>query len=202
MSSQVASGGALPPPHCPEAVTAERQPRNIVMATVIALAVAVLILFAAVLPAEYGYDPLRTGSLLGLTALSEGSTGAITPQPARYRTETIEFVLGPYEFLEYKYRLEKGGSIVYSWVATGPVIYDFHAEPDDAPDGYAESFDKSQAPEAHGNYVAPFPGIHGWFWENPGSKAVTITLSSAGFYSAATEFRDNDQSTRTFTNDR
>lgn len=175
----------------------EAQPKRILTATAVALAVAVVILFTAVLPAEYGYDPLRTGRLLGLNALAE-STGAITPQTATYQTDTVEFELGPYEFLEYKYRLEQDGSMVYSWKATGPVIYDFHSEPDGAPEGYAESFDKAQAGEAHGTYTAPFSGIHGWFWENPGARAVTITLASAGFYSAATEFRDNDQSTRTF----
>ena len=34
--------------------------------------------------------------------------------------------------------------MVYSWTATGPVIYDFHSEPEGAPAGYAESFDKAQ----------------------------------------------------------
>ena len=66
--------------------------------------------------------------------------------------------------------------MVYSWTATGPVIYDFHSEPEGAPPGYAESFDKAQAPAANGTYTAPFSGIHGWFWENPGTKLVTITL--------------------------
>jgi hypothetical protein len=84
--------------------------------------------------------------------------------------------------------------MVYSWDATGPVIYDFHSEPDGAPAGYAESFDKAQAPAAHGSYKAPFSGIHGWFWENPGTKVVTITLTTAGFYTTAQEFRDNDSS--------
>ena len=164
------------------------------MATAAALAVAVVILFAAVLPAEYGVDPLGTGRLLGLTALAGGSGGAITRQPERYRTSTATFELGPFEFVEFKYRLEQGASMVYSWTATGPVIYDFHSEPEGAPAGYAESFDKDQAAEAHGTYTAPFSGIHGWFWENPGARLVTITLTTSGFYSAAQEFRDNDSS--------
>ena len=43
--------------------------RAIVKATVIALAVALLILFTTVLPAEYGIDPLKTGKALGLIGL-------------------------------------------------------------------------------------------------------------------------------------
>jgi hypothetical protein len=158
------------------------------------LVVASVLLVAFVLPAEYGIDPLGTGRLLGLTDLAGGTSGAITRQDAAYKTNTATFELGPYEFVEFKYRLEQGASMVYSWTATGPVIYDLHSEPEGAPPGYAESFDKAQAPSANGTYTAPFSGIHGWFWENPGSKLVTITLTTAGFYTAAQEFRDNDSS--------
>jgi hypothetical protein len=172
----------------------ESTSRKILLATAGAAAAAAIILITAVLPAEYGIDPLGTGRLLGLTDLAGGAGGAISRQDVPYKTNTATFELGPYEFVEFKYRLEQGASMIYSWTATGLVIYDFHSEPDGAPQGYAESFDKAQTPEAHGSYTAPFSGIHGWFWENPGSKLVTITLTTAGFYSAAQEFRDNDSS--------
>jgi hypothetical protein len=178
-----AAGGAAPP-----------SVRKILLATAGAAVAAAIILITAVLPAEYGIDPLGTGRLLGLTDLAGASGGAITRQDAAYKTNRATFELGPYEFVEFKYRLEQGASMIYSWTATGEVIYDFHSEPDGAPEGYAESFDKARLPEAHGTYTAPFSGIHGWFWENPGSKRVTITLTTAGFYSAAQEFRDNDNS--------
>ena len=171
--------------------------RKILLATGGAAVAAAAILITAVLPAEYGIDPLGTGRLLGLTDLAGASGGAIKRQDAAYKTNTATFEIGPYEFVEFKYRLEQGASMVYSWTATGPVIYDFHSEPDGAPEGYAESFDKAQMPEAHGTYTAPFSGIHGWFWENPGRKVVTITLTTAGFYTAAQEFRDNDSSFHT-----
>ena len=169
-------------------------PSRIIWATGFAAVVAAVVLVVAVLPAEYGIDPLGTGRLLGLTDLAGASAGAITRQVAAYKTNTASFELGPYEFVEFKYRLEQGATMIYSWSATGPVIYDFHSEPDGAPAGYAESFDKAQTPAAHGSYKAPFSGIHGWFWENPGTKAVTITLTTAGFYTTAQEFRDNDSS--------
>ena len=39
--------------------------------------------------------------------------------------------------MEYKYRLDKGEALLYSWKATAPVNFEFHAEPDGAPRGYA-----------------------------------------------------------------
>jgi hypothetical protein len=170
--------------------------RRIVLATSVALLVAAVLLVTTVLPAEYGIDPLGTGRLLGLTALADASAGVISPEDRQFKRDAVEFVLGPYEGLEYKYRLHDGASMVYSWQATGTVIYDMHSEPDGAPDGYAESFDKQQKAEAHGTYIAPFAGIHGWYWENPGSSDVTISLVTAGFYTEATEFRDGGAQTR------
>ena len=45
--------------------------KAIAKATGIALAVALLLLFTTVLPAEYGVDPLKTGAALGLTGLAK-----------------------------------------------------------------------------------------------------------------------------------
>ena len=39
-------------------------------------------------------------------------------------------------------------------------------------------------------FIAPFEGIHGWFWANHGSEAVTVTLNTAGFFTESLEFRD------------
>jgi hypothetical protein len=169
--------------------------RRILGATVAALLIAAVLLVTVVLPAEYGIDPLGTGRLLGLTALAEGSGGAIQAQAGAYRRDAKEFILGPYEMMEYKYRLERGAPLIFSWQASTPVMYDFHSEPDGGPEGYAESFDKQNgASDRHGTYTAPFSGIHGWYWENPGRQTVTIRLTSAGFYTAAQEFRDGDSS--------
>ncbi len=46
---------------------------KIAKATAAALVIAVVILFVAVLPAEYGIDPLKTGNALGLTDLAKAS---------------------------------------------------------------------------------------------------------------------------------
>ena len=94
--------------------------------------------------------------------------------------------------MEYKYRLESNAGLLFSWRATGEVVYDMHAEPDGAEEGYAESFTQGRGQAGHGSYAAPFPGIHGWFWENRGAETVTVTLRTAAFTDFAKEYRDND----------
>jgi hypothetical protein len=47
--------------------------KAIAKATGIALVVALVILFTAVLPAEYGIDPLKTGKALHLTDLAKAT---------------------------------------------------------------------------------------------------------------------------------
>ena len=152
-----------------------------------ALLVAVLIVVGAVLPAEYGLDPLGTGRLMGLLALSQVQPIAFAD--AAYKTDTTEFELAPTEWVESTYRFDEGQSMVYSWQATGELSYNFHSAPDGAPVGYAESYDAQVNDSAHGTYTAPFTGTHGWYWENPGTGYVTLQLTTAGFYESAHEGR-------------
>ena len=63
--------------------------------------------------------------------------------------------------------------MVFSWESSGVVSYNFHSAPDDAPPGYAQSFDAQELDRAHGSYTAPFSGVHGWYWENLGSDYLT-----------------------------
>src|SRR5436189_6469166 len=51
--------------------------KRIAKATVIALAIAGILLVTAVLPAEYGIDPLGTGKALHLTDLSKATSAPI-----------------------------------------------------------------------------------------------------------------------------
>ena len=165
-------------------------PARIAAAAGVALLVAGALLVVAVLPAEYGLDPLGTGRALGLTALSEAGPERVTAQPGAFRTDSAEFILGRYQSVEYTYRIEKGAGVLFSWQATGPIRSDFHGQPDGAPADYAESHDRREDVEAYGTFVAPFPGTHGWYWENLGDREVTISLQTAGYYSRAQEFFD------------
>lgn len=187
--------------------------------TGIALVVAGVILVTAVLPAEYGIDPVGTGRWLGLTdiaappldpvemtrsggaALKPTANGPIGDYPGQFKFDVYEVVLQPYEYVEYKYQLEQGASMAFSWTATAPVLQDFHGDREGgAADGLPaeESFDKRDRNAADGHFTAPFPGIHGWYWENAGGEPVTVRLTTAGFYAGAVEIRsDRTRNART-----
>jgi len=164
-----------------------------------------LILVMFVLPAEFGVDPLGTGARVGLLDLGvtgqqvraleqSAASGAaqaalIVAQPRAFNSETLEFTVAPREGMEYKYRLDKGEALLYSWKATGPVNFEFHAEPDGAPRGYAQTYEKGRGGDASGTLTAPFSGIHGWYWESAGNQPITVRLTSSGFYNMSHEFR-------------
>ena len=181
--------------------------QRIAVAAGAALLIAGLVLVMFILPAEYGVDPLGTGARFGLVELGvtgqqvaaleaaaaeDGTAQAaiIVGQDRAFTEETVDFIVAAGEGMEYKYRLAQGEALLYSWTATGPVNYELHAEPDGAPRGYAQSYELGQAAsQASGTLTAPFSGIHGWFWENLSDQAVTVTLTTAGFYNLAHEFR-------------
>ena len=114
---------------------------------------------------------------------------SISLQTASFARQSIEITLAPLEGMEYKYRLDEDAGMLYSWASTGDVHWELHSQPDDAPRGYAEFFDTANGNASHGAYHAPFPGIHGWWWENMSDVEVTITLTTAGFYTESHEFR-------------
>lgn len=171
-----------------------------------------------VLPAEFGVDPLGTGQWLGLTrgagappptagtatstgaAMVVGQRGPAGNDGAGFKYDVYDIVLEPYEYVEYKYQLEQGATMLYSWTATETVMHDFHgAHADGARNGapLEQSYDKRQRRQASGTFAAPFTGIHGWYWENPGAQRVSIRLTSAGFYTSAIEIRsDRSRQTR------
>jgi hypothetical protein len=185
------------------------------MASAAALVVAGILLVTVVFPAEYGIDPLGTGNALGLSALAGTAVteepvpppqgqkvapvreGPFALYPAQFKVDSRVLVLGPYEYVEYKYHLEKGAVMMFSWQASGDVIHDFHGDPEGQPSTSAQSFDKRPRRQADGSFEAPFTGIHGWYWENPGGETITVRVTTTGFYTSAHQFRfDRTRMTR------
>ncbi|MBM3772331.1 MAG: hypothetical protein FJW27_13825 [Acidimicrobiia bacterium] len=200
----------------PDTLTNARH--RIALASGIALLVAGLVLVFFVLPAEFAVDPFGVGARTGLLDLgvtgqhvaaldaaasqggAAGETPIIAPDEKTVRHESVTFSLRPREGMEYKYRLAKGQVLLFTWTASVPVNYEAHAEPDGAPRGYAQTYEKGTARQsASGTLTAPFSGIHGWFWENTTDQPATVTLEASGFYTLSHEFRAEEAvKTKTF----
>lgn len=164
-------------------------------ATLAAIVIAAIVLVTAILPAEYGIDPLGTGEALGLNSLfgaedaavvappiEADDSGPLHPQLYEYRVDSRELTVGPKEGIEFKYELDKGATMLYAWKANAFLDFDFHTEPEGLPPEASDSFERGNASQKRGGYTAPYDGIHGWYWENTTDSAVTVTLTSAGFF--------------------
>jgi hypothetical protein len=175
--------------------------RQIAIASLCALVVATIVLVTAVLPAEFGKDPLGTGKALGLLALydadanpaklpgpPEPERASAASRPREYHVDSRALPLGPGQSFEFKYRLDKGSGMVYAWSANARLKYEFHGEPSDRA-LQVQSYEKSEGDYASGTLTASFAGIHGWYWENTSNAPVTISITSAGFFTTAEEFR-------------
>lgn len=184
---------------------------QLLKSTVIAAASAAVILTTVVLPAEYGIDPTRVGSLLGLTEMGEiksqlaeeaaadqqanasdetsvldtifgAFVGAAYAQDAAEWTEEYNVVLTPGEGVEVKLAMQAGAEVEFLWVAENGVLnYDLHG---DASGGQFISYEKGRGlPMDEDVLTAAFTGNHGWFWRNRDRQDVTLTLYVRGDYS-------------------
>ncbi|RSZ60913.1 hypothetical protein HF313_17515 [Massilia atriviolacea] len=189
--------------------------KELLRGTLLAAAVAAVLLTVAILPAEYGIDPTGAGKALGLSRLhspaaphavplkaaapavppggstvsAPGEVRAVTiasKQTAAYRTDTREITLAPGKGVELKTHLAKGAALMFSWKTTrGEVLdHDFHGEPVNAKNDEFESFIlEDEVSQSRGVLIAPFTGVHGWYWKNRTDEPVTVVLQASGFYS-------------------
>ncbi|MCX7677188.1 MAG: hypothetical protein N2Z59_07410 [Alteraurantiacibacter sp.] len=159
-----------------------------------------------VLPAETGWDPTGVGKALGLVEIAEPvnpefvrgqermarqqvlvlSESAPTPEPGV--TDVFEYELAPYDSIELKYTMAEGGRMAFRWESTGPLNYDMHSHPFEGGTDLTESFAIGKAGAAGGLYIAPFTGIHGWYWQNRSTDNVTLRLAVSGAMTASTLF--------------
>jgi hypothetical protein len=162
--------------------------KAILKATGGALLAALIILFVVILPAEYGIDPTGLGNAIGFTALGKNKIARVSsgnhPEPMTYREDRITLTIQPRDGVEYKFKINEGSSMLYSWSADGELDYDFHGDTvgTENPDSTPVSYEKKIAEEAHGSFVTPFTGRYGWWWANYTDKPIQVTLETAGFY--------------------
>ena len=172
---------------------------RVLIASLVASTIALIVF---ILPAEFDSDPTGLGEMMGIKGMSGYSVGAFSEQDLPFHADERVFELAPFESLEYKYRLEAGQSMSFSWTAStmsseaAEVLFDFHSEEDGTDPEDAVSFRVATSMGGHGNFVAPFSGIHGWFWENRGLRTTKVQLYAAGFFLDSTVFRDGGDYSR------
>jgi hypothetical protein len=179
-------------------------PGGLMIRTAVAAAVGAFIVFCVVLPAQYRKDPTGFGRMTGLLDLStprvtkqdlpvSAPSTAAAPSssptlnawffPTAYKTDTIHIPIGGDGEVEYKIKMKAGQALVYSWQSdSGNVYYDFHGEPLNNPKGSQTYKKDEELKSANGAFVAPFDGIHGWYWLNLTARPIKITLKISGFY--------------------
>ena len=172
---------------------------KVLLAALLAFILAAVVLSVFILPAEFNRDPLGVGEALGITGLSQPaaeSAETVRKEEGAFLRDSVSFQLLPFEFVEYKYELSKGAGMLYRWSVAksrsgeaSAVSFDFHGESHEVED-YEESYSEGEGDHEGGTFIAPFEGIHGWFWANHGAEAVTVTLSTTGYYTESLEFRD------------
>jgi hypothetical protein len=177
-------------------------PGKMLAVTIGALVAASVIMFGAVFPAEFNWDPLGLGKMTGLDRLwaprevAFDTSGSAVPlareYPAGFRSDTIEIPLRPDggegDQLEYKVRMSKDATFIYEWnVADIPnpmeFYYDFHGHTLTNPNEMTvATYKQATGTSANGALTAPFDGIHGWFFQNQSVKPVVVRVKISGFY--------------------
>lgn len=178
--------------------------KKLLVGSVAVIVIAVGIVIAFVLPAEFGIDPTGIGRMTGLVDISSPTSNpelkrgamrkgvltlkeeALTAEPGN--TDRWEIELGGYESIEFKYTMSQGQRMTFSWRSGQPLRYDMHSHPFEGGTEMTESYGIGDAAAMHGLYVAPFTGIHGWYWQNRTLEPVKLALEAQGGFSTSTIF--------------
>ena len=109
---------------------------------------------------------------------------AVAPEPVAGRQDTVTVTLKPGQGAEVKLTMNKDSRVRYEWAsAGGPVNFDTHGDPYDAPKNFYHGYGKGNGVDRQaGEITAAFTGAHGWFWRNRSGQPVTITLRTSGQY--------------------
>ena len=170
-----------------------------------ARATAIALIVTASLLAAAGFDPLGlvvtgfaqtqapqplnpVGGQPGGPPVTPKPGGPLTPSDTTYKVDAIEFLLVPDQFVEYKFNLRTGATMVFNWSSDAPLEVDFHTVPEGKPISASETFLRGTFSKGQGTYKAPYPGLHGWYWLNKSKENVKIILNASGFFTEARMF--------------
>lgn len=173
---------------------------QLIKSLVIAIAVAAVLLVVAVLPAEYGVDPLGAGRVMGLTQLAANDAVAEEVAPAAtgagegsapviqhaepFQSKSLTVTLEAFEGIEVKAQMAQGEQFAFNWATDGaPVYTDMHGEKlDAASDEFSTYWKEKQQQSGQGVFTAPFDGTHGWYWQNMTEEPIVINVEVSGFF--------------------
>jgi hypothetical protein len=188
--------------------------KTLLRSTVLAAISALVLLFAVVLPAEYGVDPTGMGRVLRMTDMGDikqqlaaesaadaaaysslAQTPAATvavanmePAPAQPTGPKMEWR----DEMPFTLTPGEGTEIKLTMAAGAKAQYLWVVEGGevnfdthgDAP-GKSISYEKGRGVSSdEGVLEAQFTGNHGWFWRNRGKSSVTVILRTRGDYTA------------------
>ena len=128
-------------------------------------------------------DPVRAAQIVA--PASAAARLPAKPAAAGLTHET-RVTLKPGQAAEIKLDMRKGAKVRFEWTtAGGPVNFDNHGDPLNAPKGFYHGYGKGRQVERDaGEIEAAFDGKHGFFWRNRSGNDVTVTLKTEGEYSA------------------
>lgn len=189
---------------------------QLIRSTIIAGVSAVMILVTVVLPAEYGIDPTRIGSVLGLTEMGElksqlaeeAEADRQMDQAAGEQSSLLNDVFGLFVGAahaqdaetwrdETTFTLEPGDTAEWKLVMEEGQTAQYRMLVDGGRvnfdlhghgGGESVTYEKGRGSAGdEGEIVAAFEGEHGWFWRNRDDAASTVTIQVRGEYA---EFKD------------
>ena len=184
--------------------------RKLIKSTILAVAVAGVLLVTVVMPAEYGIDPTGVGKITGLkkmgeikVSLAKDAALELEKQQETSQAEVEETVaeqvqelvvtssvqthektitLIPDAWTEIKLEMEKDASVNYTWFTdAGRANYDTHGDSKSLDISY-HGYEKGSKQRDEGVLTAKFSGNHGWYWRNRTDETITITLKTTGTY--------------------
>jgi hypothetical protein len=163
-----------------------------------------LVLFGAILPAEFNKDPLGLGKATGLDKLWAPMETPIQIAPLKaapvarkypngFKSHVVDIPLATSghplrgEELEYKVEMKAGETLIYSWAVVGlssadEFHYEFHGHTPPRPEVKVAVYEQATGAAPNGSLVAPFDGVHGWYFQNQSLTPVVVRLKISGFY--------------------
>ncbi|MEX0963936.1 MAG: hypothetical protein WDZ52_07855 [Pseudohongiellaceae bacterium] len=111
-----------------------------------------------------------------------------------FNADVIEIPLFALSDLEYKLNMKQGAAVSYQWQAHDLpepelLLTEFHGHTvrtSEAP-GDVMFYKVGRDDSSEGYMVAPFDGIHGWYFSNESNEDINIVLNVSGFYTLADE---------------